>query len=177
LTDDAIKLGAALPMSGSLARVGEDIRAALAACFADVNSKGGIYGRRVELQVIEGTDNAAATRVKLEPVLRDQQMFAMSGAILAGAEKEIIPLLSQNDTPLVGPFTLYPQLGFPLNRQVFYLLSGLDGQARSLLNFVSQKPEFKKANLAVIAPRTEFYTSVIEAVKDQQKKNGSTAPV
>src|SRR5262249_31452654 len=122
-------------------------------------------------------DNAAATRTKVEPVLKDQQVFAMSGAVVAGAEKEIIPLLSQNETPLVGPFSLYPQLGFPLNRQVFYLLSGLDGQARSLVNFMAQQPEFKKSNLAVIAPRTDFYTSVIEAVKDQQKKNGANAPV
>ncbi|HEX6650692.1 MAG TPA: ABC transporter substrate-binding protein, partial [Pyrinomonadaceae bacterium] len=136
VSEDKIVIGTLTPASGGLVELGRVATSVTKAVFDEINSQGGIYGRRVELQVIEGTDNAAATRAKLEPLLKDQQMFAMSGAILAGAEKEIIPLLSQNDTPLVGPFTLYPQLGFPLNRQVFYLLSGLDGQARSLLNFI-----------------------------------------
>ena len=177
VSEDKIVIGTLTPASGGLVELGRSITAVTKAVFDEVNSQGGIYGRRVELQVIEGTDNAAATRVKLEPLLKDQHMFAMSGAILAGAEKEIVPLLSQNDTPLVGPFTLYPQLGFPLNRQVFYLLSGLDGQARSLLNFIVQKLEFKKSNVAVIVPRADFYASVIDAVKEQQKKNGSNTPV
>jgi len=177
VSEDKIVIGTLTPASGSLVELGRSIMSVTKAVFDETNSQGGIYGRRVELQVIEGADNAAATRGKLEPLLKNQQMFAMSGAILAGAEKEIIPLLSQNETPLVAPFTLYPQLGFPLNRQVFYLLSGLDGQARSLLNFIAQKPEFKKSNLAVIAPRTDFYAGVIDAVKEQQKKNGSNAPV
>ena len=47
------------------------------------------------------------------------------------------------ETPLVGPFTLFPRVESPLNRHVFYLFSGLKEQARALVNFL----ETKRANV------------------------------
>ena len=176
VSDDKIVIGTLVPSSGPLAAMGQAVTAVTNAVFGEVNSQGGIFGRRLELQVIEGGENPSATRAKMEPLLKNQQIFAMSGAIVAGSEKEIIPLLGQNETPLIGPLSLYPQTGFPLNRQVFYLLSGLDGQARSLVNFIAQKPEFKNSNVAVIAPRSEINAGVIDAIREQRKKSGSSAP-
>jgi mono/diheme cytochrome c family protein len=51
LGEDYIKVGAALPLSGPLATIGEDIKAALEAYFKEINSQGGIYNRRLELAV------------------------------------------------------------------------------------------------------------------------------
>ncbi len=146
------------------------------AVFAEVNSQGGIFGRQLELQIIETAETASATRTKVEPLLKQQQMFAMTGAIVAGAEKEIMPLLGQNEIPLIGPFSIHPQVGFPLNRHVFYLLSGLDGQTRSLLNFIAQSPELKSSSVAVISSQNDLNTDVIEAIKDYRKKHASSAP-
>jgi ABC-type branched-subunit amino acid transport system substrate-binding protein len=120
----------------------------------------------LELNVIEcSAETRAAARAKLDSVLKEQQVFAMANAMIAGTEKEVVPILSQNATPLIGPFSLYPQTGFPLNRQVFYLLSGLDDQAKSLAKFIAEKPEFKKSNIVMIAPRIAVFTNVIDAVK------------
>lgn len=176
VSENKIVIGTLVPTSGALAEMGRAVTAVTSAAFEEVNSQGGIYGRRLELQVIEAANSPAATRAKVEPLLKDQHLFAMSGAVVAGLEKEIIPLLSQQETPLVGPLTLYPQIGFPLNRQVFYLLSGLDGQARSLINFTAKKSELKNFKLAVLAPRSEIMTGVIDAIKDQKKKDNSSAP-
>ena len=172
VSDDKIVIGTLVETSGLLADWGKAIVAVTNAVFEEVNSQGGLYGRRLELQVIESSaETRTAARAKLESVLKEQQVFAISNAMIAGTEKEIVPLLSQNETPLIGPFSLYPQTGFPLNRQVFYLLSGLDDQAKSLVKFIAEKPEFKNANIAMFAPRIELFTNVIEAVR--AKKNAS----
>ena len=172
VSDDKIVIGTMVETSGILGDWGKVITAVTNAVFEDVNSQGGLYGRRLELQVIEcSAETRAAARAKLESMLKEQQVFAISNAMIAGTEKEVVPILSQNQTPLIGPFSLYPQTGFPLNREVFYLLSGLDDQAKSLVKFIAEKPEFKSGNIAMFAPRIELFTNVIEAVR--AKKDAS----
>jgi len=166
VTDNKIVIGTLVETSGILADWGKTILTVTNAVFDEVNSQGGVYGRRLELNVIEcSAETRAAARAKLESVLKDQQVFAMANAMIAGTEKEVVPILIQNQTPLIGPFSLYPQTGFPLNRQVFYLLPGLDDQAKSLAKFIAEKPEFKKSNIAMIAPGIAVFTNVIDAVR------------
>jgi ABC-type branched-subunit amino acid transport system substrate-binding protein len=177
VSENKIVIGTLAPSTGALAELGRAVTATTNAVFEELNSQGGIYGRRLELQVVETAETPAATRAKVETLLKERRVFAMTGAIIAGLEKEIVPLLGQQQTPLIGPMTLYPQTGFPLNRQVFYLLSGLDVQARSLVNFIAKNPEFRNSNMAVIYPASDINASVVVAIKDQRKKENSPAVI
>lgn len=174
VSDNKIVIGTIVPTKGNLVELGQAATAVTKAVFEELNGQGGIFGRRLELQLIEAADTPESTRQKLEPLLKDQHLFAMSAAVIAGLENDLLPLFAQQETPLIGPVTLYPQTTLPLNRQVFYLLSGLDGQARSLLNFVASKPELKDAKLAVVHPQNTLNAGVVDAIKDQKKKAGST---
>lgn len=176
VSDSKILIGTLVPAKGALAELGKAVTTVTTAVFEELNTQGGVYGRRLELQVLETADTPAATREKLEPLLKDQHLFAMSGAVIAGFEKEIIPLFAQYETPLIGPLTLYPQTSLPLNRQVFYLLSGLDGQARTLVRFVQTKPELKDLNTAVVHAQGSLNAIVVEAIRDQRKKQGLSLP-
>jgi ABC-type branched-subunit amino acid transport system substrate-binding protein len=176
ISENKIVIGTLVPRRGALSEMGQAISAVTAAFFEELNSQNGVYGRRLELKVIETAETPAATGANVERLLRDQEVFALSGALIAGSEKEIIPLLAQQEVPLIGPLTLYPQTGFPLNRQVFYLLSGLDGQARTLINFIATKPEFKNPTVAVVYPRSDINLGVLEAIQDQSKKDALNAP-
>jgi ABC-type branched-subunit amino acid transport system substrate-binding protein len=71
---------------------------------------------------------------------------------------------------------LFPQIEYPLNRQVFYLLSGVDGQTRVLANFVAGKPEFKNSSLMVLYPRSDLNKNLFESLKDQSAKAGLKPP-
>ncbi len=177
ISDNKIVIGTMVESTGKLADFGRAISAVTNAYFEEVNSQGGIYGRRLELRVIETTDAPSDKRAKLESALKDQQMFAMSAALIAGAEKELVPLFKQYETPLLGPFSFYAQPEAPLNRQIFYLLSGVAVQSTSLVNFISKKPELRSFKLAVLAPRMEIYAEVIAAVTAQTKKLGANPPV
>ena len=152
--------------------MGQAVKAATSAFFDELNNQGGIYNRRFELKFTETGETPAATRANLERLLTDEQIFAMTGAFIAGAEKELVPLVAQKEVPLIGPLTLNPQISFPLNRQVFYLLSGTDGQFRALVDFAAKKPELKNAGVAVVYPRSEFNASLLESIRDQSKRQG-----
>jgi ABC-type branched-subunit amino acid transport system substrate-binding protein len=174
--ENKIVIGTAVPAKGALAEMGQAVKAVITAYFDELNSQGGIYNRLLELKFTETGETPAATRANFERLIKDEQVFAMTGAFIAGAEKEVVPLLAQKEVPLIGPLTLYPQTSFPLNRQVFYLLSGTDGQARALLGFAATKLALKNPGVGVIYPRSEVNANVLEAIKDQSKKQGWDMP-
>lgn len=171
LTEKSITVGTIVPAKGELAGVGQAIRAALTAFFDEVNGRGGIYNRRVELKFIETADTPAATAANLKRSLQDEQVFVLAGAFTAGADREIAALAGELGVPVIGPLTLSPQTGRPLNRHVFYLLSGLEEQARALVNYASQKSQGDKSGVLVVYPESELSAGAVAAVKDQCQKN------
>jgi ABC-type branched-subunit amino acid transport system substrate-binding protein len=176
ISENKIVIGSVLPARGALGEMGQAIKAVNAAFFEELNNQGGVYNRHFDLKVVETGETPAETLANVERLLKDEQVFAMTGAFVAGSEKELLSLMGQQEVPSVGPFTLYPQTGSPLNRQVFYLLSGIEGQARALVDFAAKKPELKDSRILVLYPKTELNTGVVQAVKDQSRKARLSAP-
>lgn len=175
ISENKIIIGTVVPTKGALYEMGQAIKAVTTAYFDEVNNQGGIYNRRFEFRLVETGDTPADTRGRVERFLQDEQVFAMTGAFTIGADREIAALMEQREVPLIGPLTLYPQVGFPLNRQVFYLFSGLDGQASALVDFAARKQTGKTSDIVIVSPQSEQHMSLIAAVKDQAKKVGRNA--
>jgi ABC-type branched-subunit amino acid transport system substrate-binding protein len=174
--EDKLVIGTALPASGELGETGQAVKALLTAFFAELNGEGGVYGRRIELKFADAGETPEATRAGVERLLNDGRVFAMTGTFIAGAEKEVLPFVASKGVPLVGPLTLYTQTEPALNRQVFYLLPGIEEQARALVEFAVNKREKEKPRPAVAYPRSEINARLLAAIKEQSKKEGLEAP-
>ena len=168
VTDDAIKVGVALPLSGPLAQIGEDIKATLLASFADVNAQGGIYGRRFELMVEDSRGDPAQT---LEATRRliEQNVFALVASFEPGDSNNISQLIKGREVPLVGPLTLSPRLALPPNPYIFYLLPTFADQTRTLVDFVNARTQGKGARLAVVYSRNDFNQDALSGLRAQAK--------
>src|SRR5205085_6000163 len=161
---------------GAVSELGQAVKEVLTAAFAELNAQGGIYQRQIELKVAETGDTPAASRVNIERLIKDEKVFAMVGSFVAGAEKEITTLLAEQAVPLVGPLTLDPKNGPPLNRQVFYLTSGYAEQARALVSFVTRQANSKNQLLAVVYPPGTINKSAVDAIRTQAQKDSLRAP-
>lgn len=177
ISETKIVIGTAFPTAGPIGELSQAVRDVIAAVFAETNLQGGVYNRMLELKSVPAADTKAITRADVERLIDEEKVFALTGVMLAGVEKEIVPLLAEREVPLVGPMTLDPRIGAPLNRQIFYLLAGNSTQARALLNFLAQKPEFKSSKIAVVRTPSELSASVVEAVKEQSQKERLSAPL
>jgi ABC-type branched-subunit amino acid transport system substrate-binding protein len=176
LTDDCIKVGTILPSKGNLAELGQAIKRVLAAYFDEINEQGGLYHRRLELQVLDVPESRAMTTAHVKRQLQEQEIFALVGALIAGDEKELAALVENEEVPLIGPFALDPQIGFPLNRQVFYLFSGLKDQARALVDFAAPKIQAANHRPAIVYPENGIAPGAVEAVERQCQQSGWTPP-
>ena len=176
LTENSITIGTTIPARVDLAGIGQAIKAVTTAFFEDVNSRGGIYNRKIELKINATSDTPMTTSAIVKRFIQDEQVFAMTSAFTAGADKELAALMDNLEVPSVGPLTFYPQAGFPLNRHVFYILSGVDGQARVLVNFACQRMPDKRAGVLIVYSDDEMAKGVLAAITDQCQKSGCGPP-
>jgi ABC-type branched-subunit amino acid transport system substrate-binding protein len=172
LTRSSISIGTILPGRGPLAEIGQAMQAVMAAFFDDINAQGGVYSRRIQLRAVASADTPRDTRVAVERFLQKELVFGMVSPFMAGAEKELSSLAEGEGLPVVGPFTLFPQVGFPLNRYVFYLLSGLREQALALVDFAVQTRPGENPRVAVILPADDDIRRVGDAIEERGKKRG-----
>jgi ABC-type branched-subunit amino acid transport system substrate-binding protein len=109
------------------------------ALFAELNRRGGIYGRRLVLR--SGTLPAAPPqRVEaLRRFLETEKPFALVGMVLGGEEDGVPELLGELQVPLVGALSAFPSTKQPVPRYIFYLYSGVAEQAQVLMEFAGRR--------------------------------------
>jgi len=170
VTESNIVVGTLLPEKGALTGLAQSMGDVLQAYFAEVNSRGGIYNRKIELRVMNG--DASSTPANMKRLIEDEQVFAIVSGLTAGADTSVATLSQEREVPFIGPTTLLPQRGLPLNRYVFYLLPGLKEQARTLVTFAAKKTDPTKSRAALICPDADFSRQIAVSIEDQGKKLG-----
>ena len=89
-----IVVGAAMPLSGTLAEIATDLRKALLLWQEEVNAGGGLLGRRVELQLLDDRSEAAAAGKLYERLILEYRAelligpFGSAASLGAGAAAE-----------------------------------------------------------------------------------------
>ena len=175
ITDQKIVIGTAIPNTGPLAELGQAVRDVLTAVFAETNAQGGVYNRQLELKSV-ASETRNITRADVERLIKTEKVFALVGPLIAGAESEVVPLIAEQQVPLIGPLTLDPRVGSPLNRQIFYILSGNAGQAQALVSFMARKPESKSLAIGIVHAPNDLNSNIIQGIKDEAQKDGLPAP-
>lgn len=163
VTGTTVRIGLVLPPLGALTAMGKTVQSTLAARFADWNGKGGIYGRKIELVPFEPPADPAARRVAVADFLAKGDTFAHLGAFLLGDDTALATVFEKNETPLIAPFTVHPRETFPLQREVFYLLPGIEAQGRALVRVLRAAPE-APAHPAVLSPDDAGLDGAVAAV-------------
>jgi ABC-type branched-subunit amino acid transport system substrate-binding protein len=150
ITDDRLVVGTILAPASSLGDMNRAVKSVLTAYFQEVNDRGGIYGRRVELRFPEAPATTGERDSGAHHLLMQEKAFALVAPFIAGSEDDISEAARDEKVPLLGPLTLYPRFGSPINRYVFYLHSGLGDQARALVAFATDRHAGRRPNAAIV---------------------------
>ncbi len=174
VTEETLRLGTFLPSDGS-GGLGDVVESVLDAYLAEVNTDGGLYGRNLELAAFRLPADPDARVEAAADALDATPVFALVGAVVAGADAGLAGLIESRQIPLVGPFTQHPLTGFGKNHYVFYLLSGFTTQGRVLADLARERhatdrstedPE-ERPRLLVVAADDEASTAAADAVEEQ----------
>ncbi len=135
VSDDALRIGVLLPPPGDERAV---VQSTVSGYFADVNAKGGVFERRIE---VDFTDT-----------LSDRD-FAVTAAYIIGREEQIGRKAAEMQLPVIAAFAAQ---GDDTNRYLFELLAGLEEQSIALINALPTEAKIRithDASTAAIAQR------------------------
>lgn len=177
LTDNTITVGVVLPSSGALADTSAAMKDVFNAYFDDVNSRGGIFSRKIQVRFADAGAGGAATASIAQRFAQKEQVFAFVGGLSAGADEQLAAVARNDEIPFIGPSTLLPQIDNPVNRYLFYLLPGVAEQSAALVNFAAAQSELQQASLAILNAENPLGTAAAAAAEDRAKKLGRVVKV
>lgn len=147
------------------------------AYFDNLNSRGGIFSRKIDLHFADAGAGGAATATVARTFARQEQIFAFVGGLSAGADTQLAELAREEGIPIIGPSTLLPHAETPANRYLFYLLPGIAEQAGSLVNFAKAQSELQNARVAIVHGDNPLGIAAATAAEEQLKKSSRTVDV
>jgi ABC-type branched-subunit amino acid transport system substrate-binding protein len=144
-----LRIGTLLPRAGRLAGLGEAVHTLLAAYFADLNERGGIHGRRLELVVQALPDDAAEGAISARTLMADANVFAVLSPVAVGVEKRLAEVARALQVPVVGPLTLFAEDLQASNPYLFHLLPGTADLARLLAHHAVRDAKLAERAIAL----------------------------
>lgn len=119
-TDNTIVLGQSAPLTGPAAQLGIQLREGAKLYFDQINAKGGINGRTIELRTLDDGYEPEKTTVNTKKFLSDG-VFALFGYIGTPTSLAALPLATEAKTPFFAPFTGAQSLREPFNRYAIHV--------------------------------------------------------
>jgi branched-chain amino acid transport system substrate-binding protein len=102
---DAIRFGQVAVLEGPSSALGQEMRHGILAAFAEINARGGVHGRKLELISRDDgydPDHSAAETIKL---IEEDKVFALIGAVGTPTTRVTVPIAAAKNVPFIGPFT------------------------------------------------------------------------
>lgn len=169
---DTIKLGVAGPHSGDLASYGIPTSKAAELVVKQINAKGGINGKQVELVVEDDVckpEIATNTATKMV----SEGVKIVLGHICSGATKAALPIYKDAKVIVISPSATSPGLTQSGDYPNFYrTIASDDAQAAKEVDFALNKLGLKK--IAVIHDKGDYGKGLAEFAKKflEEAKNG-----
>jgi len=136
VADDRIVLGQSAPFSGPSAQLGLQFQLGAQLHFEAVNAKGGVNGRRIELQRLddgyEPERCAANTRQFI-----GQNVFALFGYVGTATSLAALPLATEAKVPFFAPFTGAQALREPFNRYAIHVRASYFDETAAIVRQVT----------------------------------------
>ncbi len=170
LTADPIKIGAIYPLTGSVAYNGQSKQHGAKIAEEEINAKGGIMGRPVQLVVEDGQCKPADSVNAAEKLIVKDKVIVVAGAFCSGATAAVIPVVERYKVPFVTGVSSNPALTTE-RKEFFFRACPHEGMyAPSMSRLMVEK--MKANNLAFIAVNDDWgrgtaktFTSEVEKVR------------
>jgi len=99
---DNLKLGLVAAMSGQSAKSGEAIVRGISLAIDEINAKGGVLGKKVELLVRDDESNPAKGVVAARELVQREKVTALFGGLDTPVSLAIVPFANQSKVPFMG---------------------------------------------------------------------------
>src|SRR5262249_33066282 len=102
---DSITFGQAAVLEGPASALGQGMRAGIMAAFDEVNGRGGVHGRKLNLVSPDDGYEPARAIAGTKKLIEEDKVFALIGPVGTPTSAAAQPIATAAHVPFIGPFT------------------------------------------------------------------------
>lgn len=134
ITDTKIVLGQSAAFSGPAAQLGLQLHAGAMAYFNQINERGGVYGRKIEIRQLDDKYEADLAAANTKKFVENDDVFALFGYVGTPTSNAALPIFTKANIPFFAPFTGAQSLREPFNRQIFNIRASYFDETEHLVD-------------------------------------------
>lgn len=155
VTDTSIKIGALLPMSNTTAAAwGIPISKGMKAYLDYINDQGGIYGRKLELDVGDSQYTGPVANETIRRLVEQDGIFLLQGSLGTEAHAAVYKYLEERDIPDMYVLTGNTMWTVPVAHNRFGFLVDYIDEGRILGRYIGENFDGKK--VGILAQNDDF---------------------
>jgi branched-chain amino acid transport system substrate-binding protein len=168
VSSDSILFGQAAALEGPSSALGQGMRQGILAAFAEINAKGGVHGRKLNLVSRDDgydPDRSVAQTIKL---IEEDRVFALIGAVGTPTTTATVPIAKARKVPFIGPFTGAAFLRAPELNNVVNIRASYGAEAESWIKHLTE--DLHVRSVAIFYQDDSFGRDGLAGVKLALKK-------
>lgn len=153
ITKDGIKIGVFGPLTGSASVFGKAVYG-MEAIYRDLNDRGGIHGRKIEIVREDTACDPAKGLAAVKKLISQDGVFALNGGSCTAVVMAVKPEIGKTDIPFMVSGATGAGVSRPLVANVFQPVATSEVVARTLVDFAMAGS--KSTKVAFISPSDEW---------------------
>lgn len=167
----AVKIGFVAPLTGDAAMLGENVKAAVQLAADEVNAKGGIKGRKVEVIFEDGKCNAKDATNAGTKLIEIDKVSAIIGGFCSGETLAIAPLAEKAKVPLISSSSTNPKIT-DAGDYIFRFIASDSFQGVYAADYLADTKGLKK--IALLSCLNDWCVGLHDVFKKEAEKLGAT---
>ena len=102
---DRVLFGQSAAFTGPAQELGRNMRLGIQAAFREVNQRGGVHGRRLELSSLDDAYEPEAAVTNTLRLIEQDKVFALIGEVGTPTSRSATPVAADAGVPFIAPFT------------------------------------------------------------------------
>jgi branched-chain amino acid transport system substrate-binding protein len=138
VSSDSILFGQAAALDGPSSALGQGMRQGILAAFAEINAKGGVHGRKLELISRDDGYDPDRSVAQTTRLIEEDKVFALIGAVGTPTTTVTVPIAKARNVPFIGPFTGAAFLRAPNLNNVVNIRASYSAEAEAWIKHLTE---------------------------------------
>lgn len=168
--EDRIVFGQSAAFEGPAAALGTGMRQGIQAAFDEINAKGGVNGRKLELIGYNDGYEPELSIQNTKKLIEQDEVFALIGPVGTPTSKATQPVATQAGVPFLGPFTGAGFLRAPENDNVVNVRATYAAETEAWIEYLTKVRNFDR--IAILYQDDSFGRVGLAGVTKALEKRG-----
>ena len=171
VNSDTILFGQAAALEGPSSALGQGMRQGILAAFAEINARGGVHGRKLELISRDDGYDPDRSVAQTTRLIEEDKVFALIGAVGTPTTSVTVPIARARNVPFIGPFTGAAFLRAPaLHNVVVNIRASYGAEAEAWIKHLTEDLHIK--SIAIFYQDDSYGRDGLAGVKLALEKRG-----